>query len=28
LWRGWLDLEAHVQGAIIGARFAEFLKSV
>jgi hypothetical protein len=28
LWRGWLDLEAHVEGAIIGARFAEFLKSV
>lgn len=28
LWRGWLDLEAHVQGAIIGARFAELLKNV
>ena len=28
LWRGWLDLEAHVEGAMIGARFAEILKSV
>ena len=28
LWRGWLDLEAHVEGAMIGAKFADLLKNV